>query len=515
MKNVVVEINDQYAVVLTDTGDFKRVFNNSGLKVGDVILEKVKSIIPRLTKAAASLAAVFLIGFMASFYYLSYTPHGYIDVRINPGIKITLNAMDKVIRIDGLNDDGKLLLENITEKESDPKKTLELIVSKAIEMGFFKEGNPIRITVAMKNPEKVAGMETTLMETAQTTLKNNSVDVPVSAFSIDVQDYKKLDTDRADEAADTTDYSPAWKEKTVTPSICDVKFDSGNIIIEFNHNLTLDNAKVYAYADKNPDQKLEAKIIDFKNDKLTVSFESLAPGESYKLEVTGITTKDDVLLDPITAKIIQPANKVKNAEDETIPGDSSSTDLQNNGNGSVNGSNNGNYRNEDGNGNGNANGLDKNQEQEKLKEQEKSQEQDEGNVNGNVDQNLNENINQNPNQEQNDEASNGSVTPPIAMIKSIDLIEGRYEITFNMDLSLAGAKVTAAPANDPTKIITGQATVSDDHTLLVSFTSLEPNTPYIVQVENAALKDGTGIDPLKINVHTNKDEKTNKGNKND
>ena len=590
MKNAVVEIDEQYAVVLTDSGDFKRIANTNNLKVGDVFLEKARNVFPRIIKMASTIAAVFILGFMASFYYLSYTPHGYIDVRINPGIKITLNAMDKVIAVDGLNDDGKLLLANLTQKESDPQKTLELIVSKAIEMGFFKEGNPVRITVAIKNSDKVASMENSLMETAQNTLRVNSVDVPVSAFSIDVQDYKSLESDRnqetADtqetagiqETADTTDYSPAWKEKTVKPSICDVKFGSGNIIIEFNHNLTLDNVIVYAYSDKNPSQKLEAKIIDSKNDKLTVSFVSLAPGETYKLEVAGITTKDGVQLDPITAKIIQPANKVKNATDEAIPTDSVSTDPKNNGNGNINGSNNGNNRNEDGNGNANgkANGLEtqnpsdtdlnsgatpvvsdnagqqngngnssnkgnysngdekgnvnanglqnKNteQEQEKLQEQQQQQQEREqgqsnDNQNGNTEQNRNENINKNQSEDKNgdktdSEDSDKSVPAPKAMIKSVDLAEGAYKITFNIDLSLEGVKVTATQVTDTTKILTGQATVSGDHTLLVSFTSLVPNTEYVIQVENASLKDGTMLEPLKVNYQVRQDDKTNHGN---
>ena len=473
MRNLVVDIKDSYAVVLTDSGDYMRITNTNNLAIGDVYLQKLKRTFPRLMKIVSSIAAVFILGFMASFFYLTYTPVSFVEIRINPGITMTLNKMNQVISIKGINDDGKLLLENMA-KESDPQKALDLILSKAVDMGFFTEGNPVRITVAMKNSEEIATMQTALMATAQNTLKSNSIDVPVSAFSIDVEDFKKLESTREIDETDTTDYSSEWKEKAIKATICDVKFDGDQIIIEFNHNLTLDNAKVFAYSEQKPTQKMEAKIIALKNDKLTVSFDSLISETMYTLEVTGITNKEGVLLDAITAMITKPL-KGKQGLVKPNTSDTDNTDNTDKKDKQNNGSVNGNYRNEDDKGNGNANGLQK-------------QDRDEDKQNG---KDKDDDDDADDNEKDKDDTDN---------LSDIDVItyqDGQIWISFKRQLSFTKALVEATPQGQGEKII-GQMITFDTTKMVISFPYLIENKQYTIQIQNVYQPDGVLLDPIRV-----------------
>ena len=54
-----------------------------------------------------------------------------------------LNRIGEVLDLEGLNEDGKLLLEGYEGRGKDKTKVTDELIDRAIEMGFLSEGGQI------------------------------------------------------------------------------------------------------------------------------------------------------------------------------------------------------------------------------------------------------------------------------------------------------------------------------------------------------------------------------------
>lgn len=139
MNGVIVELRARYAAVLTDDGRIEKV-NNQNYAIGQVISmnTKTKSKPVRFVATAAAAAAVMLVCGVGAYAY--YTPYSYVSLDVNPSIEYSLNRFDRVLKVKGINDDGKQILEEVQLKNLSNKTIDEAIaetVRQISEDGFF------------------------------------------------------------------------------------------------------------------------------------------------------------------------------------------------------------------------------------------------------------------------------------------------------------------------------------------------------------------------------------------
>ncbi len=153
MKGVVMERDNKNVIVMTDDGQFLDLIRpNNTLEVGQeiVINSKQNPTIRRI----ASIAAAFIL-FITSSYavYGYYTPYGYVNVDINPSVEISYNLYDRVIGLEGLNEDGELVVEKMGNYKNKPiDVVINQVVDKAVEEAYIKpeKENTILVTVVEK-----------------------------------------------------------------------------------------------------------------------------------------------------------------------------------------------------------------------------------------------------------------------------------------------------------------------------------------------------------------------------
>ena len=111
MKGLVTEIRDGKAAVLREDGVFVSVRKNC--KVGDTIevpAEVVSFPVRRVAAAAAALVVMFGAG---GYSYMNVQACSYVSLDVNPSVEYVLNRKDLVISAEGLNEDGKALVEEL------------------------------------------------------------------------------------------------------------------------------------------------------------------------------------------------------------------------------------------------------------------------------------------------------------------------------------------------------------------------------------------------------------------
>ncbi len=103
---------------------------------------------------------VVLIAFVLviiSCYIYYNNPVSYVSIDINPSIMLTINRFDRVIKVEGLNEDAKKLIENIKLYGVDIVLATEKITNKAVELGYLDKNlndNVVLVSAYCNNEEK-------------------------------------------------------------------------------------------------------------------------------------------------------------------------------------------------------------------------------------------------------------------------------------------------------------------------------------------------------------------------
>ena len=127
---------------------------NLHYQVGDTVqniveLRKPKakpSILWKPLSGLAAAAACFCLVFFG-YYQPNYTAYGTLRIQINPDVEMTVSRTDRVLDLEGLNDDGEDLIEGYAYRGKDRETAANELVERAIDMGYLSDGDTISITV--------------------------------------------------------------------------------------------------------------------------------------------------------------------------------------------------------------------------------------------------------------------------------------------------------------------------------------------------------------------------------
>ena len=159
MKYLVMEVHPAYAVVLDEEGRFLKTANLR-YQVGDTVQDIVELCRPLEKRPAlwkplpglAGLAACFCLVFFG-YYQPNFTPYGALRIQINPDVELTLSRTDRVLELEGLNDDGQVLIEGYDYDGKERKDVTEELVERAIDLGYLSGGETVSITVTSSDAD--------------------------------------------------------------------------------------------------------------------------------------------------------------------------------------------------------------------------------------------------------------------------------------------------------------------------------------------------------------------------
>ena len=148
-----MEVHPAYAVVLDEEGRFLKAANLR-YQVGDTVRDIVELRCPKEKRPAlwkplsgvAGLAACLCIVFFG-YYQPNFVPYGALRIQINPDVELTLSRTDRVLELEGLNEDGQSLIAGYEYSGKDREDVTEELVERAIDLGYLSGGETVSITV--------------------------------------------------------------------------------------------------------------------------------------------------------------------------------------------------------------------------------------------------------------------------------------------------------------------------------------------------------------------------------
>ncbi|MFD4928212.1 anti-sigma factor domain-containing protein [Peribacillus butanolivorans] len=165
-KGVILSINKRFVTLLTPEGEFlKTKRQERTYEVGEEItFSPVK---PKVTlsfssfhlsfkkKAVLSVAAALLILFSILPSYSSEHVSAYMTIDVNPSIELELNDHLEVLKLTGLNEDGKLVIDKLTNWKGKKIKTVtNRIVETTKKLGYLKGNKQIVVSTTLLDKDK-------------------------------------------------------------------------------------------------------------------------------------------------------------------------------------------------------------------------------------------------------------------------------------------------------------------------------------------------------------------------
>ena len=167
MEYLVMETHPAYAVVLDINGAFRKVANlgyRVGDRVTDVVVMKPAPSGVGLKKSLAvfaAAAACFCILFFGA-YKPNYMAYGTVRMTINPDVLMTVSRTDRVIKLAGINSDGRTLISGYDFKGKSEDAVAAALMNRASQMGYLKDNGKVKLNISSKSSTWVSDMETDL-----------------------------------------------------------------------------------------------------------------------------------------------------------------------------------------------------------------------------------------------------------------------------------------------------------------------------------------------------------------
>ena len=154
MTYLVMECHYGYAIVLDTQGRYLKVANRNylvGQQVTDVIPFEApkKQMNTHRWVNIGALAACFCV--VVSLWLVMLLPFGTVRLQINPDVLLTVNRLNFVIKAEGLNEDGKALLQDFDYHRMKLPQVSDALADRATAEGYLTEDGVILVTVSCRN----------------------------------------------------------------------------------------------------------------------------------------------------------------------------------------------------------------------------------------------------------------------------------------------------------------------------------------------------------------------------
>ena len=142
---MVLEVDNAKVGIMTAEGEFLYVVKNHILpELGDEYegkLYRSKTFLNFKSRAFLTAASIVLIFNALLVYNLFFSVYNTYEVNMNPSVKLYTNRIGKIIKAEGLNQEGVTLLSKINVKNKDIESGLEAIVDEAKKLNYLNENN--------------------------------------------------------------------------------------------------------------------------------------------------------------------------------------------------------------------------------------------------------------------------------------------------------------------------------------------------------------------------------------
>ncbi|OOM49999.1 anti-sigma-I factor RsgI family protein [Clostridium beijerinckii] len=183
-RGIIMEIKKSYAIALNDNGIMEKIAPKKDMKIGQKIFYFEDDLIKasnsgtyrynNFIKSIGAIAALFLIVFTFFHTMKSDTAYAVVSLDINPSIQIEADNKLKIIRVEGVNNDGKNI--DFTDvKGISLDEGIQKIKEKLIEKKYLDTNREVLVGFAFIKNEDNSAYEKDIKDVIQSTFNTEKV----------------------------------------------------------------------------------------------------------------------------------------------------------------------------------------------------------------------------------------------------------------------------------------------------------------------------------------------------
>ncbi|MFA7076321.1 MAG: hypothetical protein WC152_06610 [Candidatus Izemoplasmatales bacterium] len=189
---------------LKNSAEFKININAESIDYKTYLPEKQRK--PLLNFKYISLITV--IAILGLFTYLNYKPITNLTMEINPSLELNLNVFNRVVSVDGLNEEANDMLKEINIKHHKINEAVKIIYSYSEEHGYASNDN-IYVLFGVKS-NNVDNTEELIDILNEDIINVRSIALPVGDIAYTIEESLGLPNGVSDEQ--TNDFDSAFSD---------------------------------------------------------------------------------------------------------------------------------------------------------------------------------------------------------------------------------------------------------------------------------------------------------------
>ncbi|GEL76933.1 anti-sigma factor domain-containing protein [Tenuibacillus multivorans] len=193
-KGIIVEQKRKHTIMMTSDGSFYKTSKMDGTIGEETSFEPIKnrgfsleSLLqwmkrPQGRTAIATLMVLLLI--LPFYSWLGEDDvHAYVNIDINPSVELSLNNDYKVLDIQGLNDDGRLLVEQLSDWKNQPFQTVSSnILTLSDSLGYIQDDH--QILLGFSFVDQVGTNDHSFVQSIPTEMESEFQSISVASFEV-------------------------------------------------------------------------------------------------------------------------------------------------------------------------------------------------------------------------------------------------------------------------------------------------------------------------------------------
>ena len=149
------------------------------------------------TLISCAAAFILLVGGVTVWRNMNQKVLAVVDIDVNPSIELSINGKEKVVEATAVNEDGRIILDDMDLKGSDVKTACNAIVGSMLTKGYLNDkSNSILLSVSSGDPSKGRAIEAELSDGINSYMGSSQVTSAVlGQYVEDTDDLKAFAAD--------------------------------------------------------------------------------------------------------------------------------------------------------------------------------------------------------------------------------------------------------------------------------------------------------------------------------
>jgi hypothetical protein len=328
-KGMIMEVKKSYAIALNDEGFMDKIISKQNMEVGQKVFYFEDDIVKATTskvhrhnnfiKAFGSIAALFLLVF-TFFNTMKYEQaYAVVSLDINPSIQIEADSNQQIIKVEGVNTDGKNIdFSDIKDISLDDG--IEKIKEKLIEKNYLDINKEVLVGYAfIENGDNSAYVDN-LKDAIQSTFKTEKVTyVEGDKEGVDEAKTKGISLGRYEASLRVDEETKKTIDKAPVKDITSSIIDKGNVSQwqAEDEKVVDENAKTNDAPVTNTNPEVKTKTPITENPTINAPSDKAEPNiDTGKEKDNNTKPKDDGILDVFPETPVTPVTPQVPAKDD-------------------------------------------------------------------------------------------------------------------------------------------------------------------------------------------------------